>query len=61
MALEAHRSGLMGMDPPQHTQFRRLVQPGFTPRAVAAGELKAARQALAGLLLQAVVGGVLLR
>jgi len=38
MALEAQRAGLMGMDPPQHTQFRRLVQPGFTPRAVTALE-----------------------
>ncbi len=38
MALAAQRSGLMGMDPPQHTQFRRLVQPGFTPRSVAAME-----------------------
>ena len=35
MALAAQRSGLMGMDPPNHTQFRRLVQPGFTPRAIA--------------------------
>lgn len=35
MALAAQRAGLMGMDPPQHTQFRRLVQSGFTPRAVA--------------------------
>lgn len=35
MALAAQRSGLMGMDPPQHTQFRRLVQSGFTPRAIA--------------------------
>ncbi len=38
MALAAQRAGLMGMDPPQHTQFRRLVQPGFTPRSVAAME-----------------------
>jgi len=38
MALAAQRSGLMGMDPPQHTQFRRLVQPGFTPRSIAALE-----------------------
>ncbi len=38
MALAAQRSGMMGMDPPQHTQFRRLVQGGFTPRAVAALE-----------------------
>ncbi|MEM7094256.1 MAG: cytochrome P450 [Actinomycetota bacterium] len=35
MALASHRSGLMGMDPPQHTQYRRLVQSGFTPRATA--------------------------
>ncbi|MBV9659836.1 MAG: cytochrome P450, partial [Acidimicrobiales bacterium] len=32
------RSHMMGMDPPKHTQFRRLVQPGFTPRSVAALE-----------------------
>ncbi len=38
MALESQRSGLMGMDPPQHAQYRRLVQPGFTPRSVAAME-----------------------
>ncbi len=38
MALAAQRAGLMGMDPPQHTQFRRLVQPGFTPRSIAAME-----------------------
>lgn len=38
MAIAAQRAGLMGMDPPQHTQFRRLVQPGFTPRSVAAME-----------------------
>ncbi len=37
-SIEAQRSHLMGMDPPQHTQYRRLVQPGFTPRAVAAME-----------------------
>ena len=35
MAIESQRSGLMGMDPPDHTQFRRLVQPGFTPRKIA--------------------------
>lgn len=35
IALEAQRQGLMGMDPPQHTQYRRLVQPGFTPRKIA--------------------------
>ncbi len=34
-ALAAQRAGLMGMDPPQHTQYRRLVQPGLTPRKVA--------------------------
>jgi len=34
MALGAQRAGLMGMDPPQHAQFRRLVQSGFTPRAI---------------------------
>ena len=33
--LAAQRDGLMGMDPPQHTQFRRLIQPGLTPRKVA--------------------------
>ena len=36
--LRAHRSGLMGMDPPQHSAFRRLLQPGLTPRRVAALE-----------------------
>ncbi|MGI9616312.1 MAG: cytochrome P450 [Acidimicrobiales bacterium] len=35
VALEAQRAGLMGMDPPQHTQYRRLVQPEFTPRKIA--------------------------
>lgn len=38
MSLAAQRAGMMGMDPPHHTQFRRLVQPGFTPRATAALE-----------------------
>ncbi|MEM7285852.1 MAG: cytochrome P450 [Actinomycetota bacterium] len=38
MALEAQRAGMMGMDPPHHTQFRRLVQPGFTPRSIKALE-----------------------
>lgn len=38
MALAGQRNGLLGMDPPQHTQFRRLVQPGFTPRSIAALE-----------------------
>ena len=38
MALEAQRQGLLGMDPPQHTDYRRLVQPAFTPRQVAALE-----------------------
>ena len=38
IVLEAQRAGLMGMDPPQHTQFRRLVQPGFTPRKIKAIE-----------------------
>ncbi len=33
--LAAQRAGLLGMDPPQHTQFRRLIQPGLTPRKVA--------------------------
>lgn len=34
MAIGAQRSGLMGMDPPQHSQYRALVRTGFTPRAV---------------------------
>ena len=38
LALQSQRNGLLGMDPPSHTQFRRLVQPGFTPRAIAATE-----------------------
>lgn len=38
MAIASQRSGLMGMDPPQHTGFRRLVQPGFTPRQIKALE-----------------------
>ncbi|MDE0700682.1 MAG: cytochrome P450 [Acidimicrobiaceae bacterium] len=38
MALAAQRAGMMGMDPPDHTQFRRLVQPGFTPRSINALE-----------------------
>ena len=38
MSIAAQRAGLMGMDPPQHTQFRKLVQPGFTPRSIAAME-----------------------
>ncbi len=38
VALEAQRMGLMGMDPPQHTAYRRLLQPGLTPRRVAALE-----------------------
>lgn len=32
--LEAQRKGIMCQDPPQHTQLRKLVQPGFTPRMV---------------------------
>ncbi len=36
--LEMQRAGLLGMDPPQHTAFRRLLQPGFTPRRIAALE-----------------------
>lgn len=35
IALQAQRSGLLGMDPPQHTQYRRLLQPGMTPRRIA--------------------------
>ncbi|MCY3851294.1 MAG: cytochrome P450 [Acidimicrobiaceae bacterium] len=38
MALASQRAGMMGMDPPDHTQFRRLVQPGFTPRSISALE-----------------------
>ena len=38
IALQAQRSGLMGMDPPQHTSYRRLLQPGMTPRRIAALE-----------------------
>ncbi len=38
MAIGAQRSGLLGMDPPQHTQYRRLLQPGLTPRRIAALE-----------------------
>src|SRR5262245_51995306 len=29
------RTQLIGMDPPQHVKYRRLVQRGFTPRMVA--------------------------
>ena len=36
--LAVQRSGLLGMAPPNHTQRRRLVQPGFTPRSIAALE-----------------------
>ncbi len=43
--LEMQRAGLLGMDPPQHTQHRRLLQPGFTPRRVAALEPFLAAQA----------------
>lgn len=54
MALAAQRSGLMGMDPPQHTQFRRLVQSGFTPRAVAKLEpyIRAEAAKVIGLLAE---------
>ena len=38
IAIQALRSGLMGMDPPQHTQYRRLLQPELTPRRIAALE-----------------------
>lgn len=37
-ALESQRAGLMGMDPPDHATFRRLIQGIFTPRRVAALE-----------------------
>jgi cholest-4-en-3-one 26-monooxygenase len=29
------RSMMLNMDPPQHVKYRRLVQPGFTPKMVA--------------------------
>jgi cytochrome P450 len=41
-------------DPPQHTFFRELVQPYFTPRAIAALEPRLAE--IAGELLDAVAG-----
>jgi cytochrome P450 len=34
-SLEAHRQGLMGKDPPEHTAYRRLVSAGFTPKNIA--------------------------
>ncbi|MGI9578399.1 MAG: cytochrome P450 [Microthrixaceae bacterium] len=55
MALEGQRAGLMGMDPPQHTQYRRLVQPEFTPRRIAALEpwiREQAREVIAELAQQ---------
>lgn len=39
-ALAAQRAGLLGMDPPDHATFRRLIQGIFTPRRVAALEPK---------------------
>ena len=45
MGLEGQRAGLMGMDPPDHTQYRRLVQPEFTPKRIAALESRIREQA----------------
>jgi cholest-4-en-3-one 26-monooxygenase len=48
--LAGMRTQLIGMDPPQHVKYRRLVQRGFTPRMVAKLEPRireVARQAVA--------------
>lgn len=50
--LHARRT-MMELDPPDHTRLRRLVQPGFSPRVVAAYE-SAFRQ-LAGHVLDSVL------
>ncbi len=34
-ALETQRAGMMGMDPPDHSRYRKLVAPPFTPRSIA--------------------------
>lgn len=34
-ALPTQRAGMMGMDPPDSTRYRRLIAPPFTPREVA--------------------------
>ncbi len=41
--LEMNRQILINMDPPQHVKFRRIVQRGFTPHAIASlrGEIAA--------------------
>ena len=33
-----HRSGMMGMDRPEHTRYRKLVSGGFTPKGLQALE-----------------------
>lgn len=37
-ALASQRAGMMGMDRPDHTRYRKLVSGGFTPRGVTALE-----------------------
>ncbi|MGX1130374.1 cholest-4-en-3-one 26-monooxygenase [Streptomyces glaucescens] len=37
-AIDAQRLILLNMDPPEHTRVRRIVQRGFTPRAIRALE-----------------------
>lgn len=34
-ALQTQRAGMMGMDPPDHARYRKLVASPFTPRAIA--------------------------
>jgi len=44
--LERTRSGMMGMDPPRHTQFKRLVLPPFQPKSLRAFEAEIERMAI---------------
>jgi cytochrome P450 len=37
-SLEGQRAGLLGMDHPEHTAYRKLVAVGFTPKSIAALE-----------------------
>jgi len=46
---------MMHTDPPDHTRYRRLVQPGFAPSRIRA--LEAPMRSLAGALLDAIASG----
>jgi len=53
-ALETQRAGMMGMDPPDHSRYRKLVAPPFTPRAIA--KMEPVIQQKAAEIVDAVAG-----